>query len=377
MAYIVCRISVSMNKVKDYLKNNIWQILVFLFCAGISLSLAFNKSIGIDERFSLEWSVWPIPGFWDRIQLDVCPSYMLFLRPVLLLTDGSLLAGKLFSWVAFVICLLVGYFFVRKTCGDYCYLLYSMFFIGSPLILEKSVEVRMYAMAYACIIIVGILWYRIICSEDRASHWFMFVTVSLVAAYTHYYTLLSLVLIYASMVFWFIISKDLRKLKYILLCSFVMCLGYGPWLTVIMRQTNSETTSWIPMTESRLGPIRDIFDTHGIQLKMYMMYVVLVITAYALWQFIKRRDAESFWSIACISISWIIMIFGEIFQIYVRPILVDRYMTIPFCLFIIGSVVTMRKANRYVIIGLSAVFLLCCLVDYPGLHEELYIINVG
>lgn len=365
------------EKVKEYLKQNIVAILILVICAGISLSLAFNQSIGIDEKFSLEWSVWPMPGFWKRIQLDVCPTYMLLLRYVLLPTGSSLLAGKLFSWFTFVVCLVTGYTFVRKEFGNISFYVFAAFLTGSPLILEKSVEVRMYSISYALLILSGVFAYKIINEGTKKWQWITFVIISVLTAYTHYFSLLSLVLLYCAVLLWFLIKKDFVKFGKMMLCSLAMCVIYGPWLVVIMRQTSSETTSWIPETTSKFGPIRDIFDTHGIQLKMYMMYLVLAITVYAIYKLIRERSEQSYWAAACIGISWILLVFGLVFQIISRPILVDRYMTIPFCLFILGTAYLAKTVKPVVAIIFCIVCALCCIIDYPGLREELYVINAA
>lgn len=365
-----------MRNLREWLKENYIEIIIFVFCAAISLSLAFNKSIGIDEQFSIDWSAWDISGFWNRIQLDVCPVYLILLRPVMLMTEKSLLAGKLFSWCSFFICLLVGCRFIREECGKVSCVAYCLMLVGTPLILEKSVEVRMYAIAYAFIIASAVLSYRVICDDTKMRHWIGFVIFGLMAAYTHYFTLLSLVLIYVELIIWFIINKNIKKIVYIFACSAMMVLGYGPWLAVIFRQTNSETTSWIPAVDSRLAPIRDLFDTHGVQIKFYMMYLVIALTAIAIAIFVAKKDEKAFWAIGCILIPWIIMVFGEVFQIYARPILVDRYMSIPFCLFILGIAYLTKYMKKYFAIILCVVFLGSCIVAYPGLHEELYITNV-
>lgn len=361
------------KKIIQYIKLNSWQLVVLIVCACISLSLAFNTSIGIDERFSMDWSVWPMPDFWNRIKLDVCPTYLIMLRPVLKATNNSLLAGKLFSWVMFVICLLIGYIFVRKEFGEKSFYVYSTFITGTPLIMEKSVEVRMYAISYALILLSAVLAYRIICKETKKWHWWAFVIIGLLTAYTHYFSLLSLVLLYAMLFMWLIIERDWQKFRNMIFCSLAMCLGYGPWLKVIFAQTNSETTSWIPPTTSRLGPIRDVFVSYGIDIKMFMMGVVILLTVYAIYKLARVRDAGIFWASGCMAIPWILMIFGEVLEMFFRPILVDRYMTIPFCLFILGVAYLAKDLKKYVAVVLCVIFMASCLITYPGLHENLYV----
>ena len=80
--------------------RKIFTIVFVSVLTLIPVTLCFNRSVWLDEAFSLRFSMWPFPDFFQRIKLDVCPLYLITLRMVLTLTSNSLLAAKLFSVAA-------------------------------------------------------------------------------------------------------------------------------------------------------------------------------------------------------------------------------------------------------------------------------------
>lgn len=352
--------------------RNIFTIVWICILTAIPVSLCFNRSVWLDEAFSLRWSMWPFPDFLQRIQLDVCPLYLITLRIVLTLTNNSLLAAKLFSVLAVFLLFLVGAFFVEKNFGCKAMIFYDLFLLFAPMMLKKSVEVRTYTWAYFWVTASCVEMYFLLKGSTEVKRWVLFTLFSLAAAYSHYFAVLTLVIVYAGMLLFFLATRNVRQIKAWLLCSLATILGYLPWLPVIFRQTNSETTSWIPESTSRLGILRDMFTTdrsYGANIYIILMIAFLV---FGFVLFCKYRTAEFYWSCLCMSLMWGVLFMGLVFEKLSRPILVDRYLMIPFCASVLGISYLCRYLPKYLLMLPCAFFLFVGAGGYQKVYQEEY-----
>ena len=352
--------------------RKIFTIVFVSVLTLIPVTLCFNRSVWLDEAFSLRWSMWPFPDFFQRIKLDVCPLYLITLRMVLTLTSNSLLAAKLFSVAAVFLLFFVGAFFVRRNFGYRAMIFYNLFLLFTPMMLKKSVEVRTYTWSYLLVSLSCVQMYYLLKKNTGKKNWILFTICSLAAAYTHYFAVLTLVVVYAGLLLFFAVNRNFKQVKAWLLCSLATILGYLPWVPVVLRQTKSETTSWIPASTSRLGILRDMFATdipHGE--KIFILLVIFFLV-FGFVLFCKHRTAELYWSCVCMSLVWAILIFGIVFEKIARPVLVDRYLMIPFCASVLGMSYLCKYIPRYVIALFCAFFIFVGVGTYQNVYKEEY-----
>lgn len=347
--------------------------IVFVFILTIiPLSLCFSKSVWVDEAFSLRWSTLPFPKFLSRMTLEVCPLYLFALRFILMLTNNSLLAAKLFSVLAVFLMLMTGVLFVRKEFGYKAMLFFCMFILFTPMMLTKSVEVRTYTWTFFLLSCSCVQMYYLLGQSAARKNWVLFTLSSLAAAYTHYFAVLTLVIIYGGLLIFYLFMRNLKQLKAWLICAICTILVYSPWVPIILRQTKSETTSWIPASTSRLGIMRSMFqiDIPKFENVYILLLIIFLIAGFVLW--CKLRTAELYWALVCMSTVWIILIFGLIFEKLMRPILVGRYLMIPLCVSILGMSCVCKYIPKYLMCIPLLIFAVTGFRVYPKVYAEEY-----
>lgn len=361
-----------MQVLKSEKGRRIFTVIFVVVLTIIPLSLCFNQNVWLDEAFSLRWSMWPFPDFFRRITLDVCPLYLILLRIVLTVTNNSLLAAKLFSVLGVFLLFLIGVYFVRKEFGYKAMVFYCLFILFTPMTLKKAVEVRMYTLAFLGVTCSSVQMYHLLKKSANRKNWILFTVSSLAAAYTHYFSVLSLIVLYAGLLIFYLFTRNWKQVIAWLICSACTAIGYLPWVPVVIRQSNSETTSWITMSTSRLGVMRDVFQTHIPKLEnvYILMLIVLLIVGFIL--FCKLKTVELYWSLVCMSTVWVVLIFGLIWQSLMRPILVDRYLMIPLCISIMGMSYIWKYISKYALLLPCILFLITGMGTYPKVFEEEY-----
>lgn len=352
--------------------KKIFTIFFILILTILPLSLCFSKSIWGDEGFSLRWSTLPFPQFIERMKLDVCPLYLSVLRLILMLTNKSLLAAKLFSVLPVFLLFMIGVHFVKKEFGYKAMVFYCLFILFTPMMLEKSVEVRTYTWSFFLVSCSSVQMYYLLKPSASRKNWILFTLSSLAAAYTHYFAVLTLVVVYVGMLFFYLFTHNWKQLKSWLICAVCTVIGYLPWVPIILRQTKSETTSWIPASVSRLGIMREMFQFNTIKAaNIYIpLLVIFAIAGFVLW--CRLRTTELYWSLVCMSAVWIILIFGLLFERVMRPILVGKYLMIPLYVSILGTALVCKYIPKYLLCIPLLLFCLTGLRVYPEVYAQEY-----
>ena len=352
--------------------RNIYTILFVLLLTATTVSLAFNRSIWLDESFSLRWSVLPFSSFIKRIQLDVCPLYLFLMRIVLTLTGESLLAAKLFSAVALFLIFMLAATFVRKNFGLKSMTFMGLFLISMPMLMSRAVEVRMYTWAFLWVILSCAQMYYLVTDKNTKKHWILFTIFSLAGCYTHYFAVLSLVVLYVGLFVFYVFTKNWKEFKSWLICSVVTVLVYLPWVPNILSQTNSETTSWIPGQSSFFDVLRLMFYTNIPRTDMFFLVLIAGFCVIGFVLFCKYKTPELYWSLVCMSTYWLVWIFGIVFEVISRPILTRKYLMIPLCATILGLSYVCKYINKYIVAAICAVLLLVSIDVYQTVYKQEY-----
>lgn len=347
--------------------GELWNIIqskcVYIVLGIISfmiLSLCFQNTINYDEFFSLNWCRLDWKPLMEQLMVDVHPPlYYMVLKMVLDLTNDSIFFARLLSAAFCIAFLWVGSLFAQKNFGTMSALFFACFTYLNPFMIQKSTEVRMYMMGSAFAIFSGIMAYRIMKRAERKD-WILFTLSSLTVAYIQYYGLLTMCFLYAGILIYFIAVRDKKNLLAWVKCSLATIVGYLPWLPTALRQVTSVNGEyWIEMSDSRLAPIRDLFYSDVPYTEHIFLLIMIAFVLTALFVLIKEKSVEAYWMLVCNSGVWGILVFSILYAMYVRPILVSRYLLIPICLAFLGMAGIVRYMNKYIII---VICLLCTLV---------------
>jgi len=111
---------------------------------------------------------------------------------------------------------ILGQFPIKRLFGKRCSIIFSILAIFMPIMLNSGLEIRMYSWATVFVTASAIYAYSIIVN-CKLSYWIKFTVFSIAGAYTHYYALLSIAIIYFLLFVWLIFMnrKQLRNLFYL------------------------------------------------------------------------------------------------------------------------------------------------------------------
>jgi hypothetical protein len=234
-------------------KISIKHIHIALIVLGAIFAIlpCFHTNIWFDESYSLSISKHSFGEIWSIGAYDVHPVlYYWMLKIVRLLTNDSIMAIKIFSWVPLVIMGILGYTHIRKDFGEKTGLFFSFFAMLLPTCLIYSCEARMYSWAMLFVTIMFIYCYRIL-KSDKASNknWIIFSIFSLASAYIHYYGLISAFVINLGMFIYFAVKSKKNKgtdnrlywQNFIrnIISAIVQVALYMPWLGVFLSQAKT------------------------------------------------------------------------------------------------------------------------------------------
>lgn len=324
------------------------------------LSLCIQDTINYDEYFSMQWCRLGWREVMRTLIADVHPPlYYILLKVVTDLTGGSLFFARLFSAAAGIALLWVGSLFLERNFGAKTAFFYSFFLYLNTFGIQKTTEVRMYMLASVFTVLSGIMSYYILKEEENKGRWVCFTLFSLLAAYTHYYALLTMVFLYGGLIVYFLFTRNRRNMIRWLLCCGVTIVGYLPWLPVAWKQITSVNGNyWITAPSSRLAPIRELFSGEVPYTEHIFPAIILLLMAFAAFRFLKSRSVDSYWTLMCGSALWGILVFSIWYASRFRPILVSRYLIMPMCLAVLGISGMVKFQNKYAV---TLVCLLCVL----------------
>ncbi len=334
--------------------------LTLTIFSAMIFSLCFQDTINYDEFFSMQWSRLGWKEMMETLIADVHPPlYYILLKGVLDLTGQSLFFARLFSAVFGIALLWIGSLFLERNFGAKTAFFYSFFLYLNTFGIQKTTEVRMYMLASTFTVFSGIMSYYILKEEENKRRWIGFTLSSLLAAYTHYYALLTMVFLYAGLILYFLFTKNKKNMLRWLVCCAATVLGYLPWLPVAWRQIVTVNGNyWITMPSSRLAPIRELFSGEIPYTEHIFPAIILLLMAFAFFQFLKTRSKDSYWALMCGSALWGILVFSIWYASKFRPVLVSRYLIMSMCLAILGISGMVHFQSKYLV---TLVCLLCVL----------------
>lgn len=351
-------------------------------------SLCFQDTINYDEYFSMQWCRLSWPQLMQTLISDVHPPlYYFLLKPLVDLTNESMICARILSAVCGITLLWTGALFLSRHFGTKSAFFYACFLYLNPFMIQKATEIRMYMPASLFTVISGIFSYYLLKDADSfksdpaslqdvqihktsRKHWICFTLFSLLAAYTHYYALLVMCFLYAGLAIYFICTRNKKAIRSWLLCAACTIIAYLPWLPTALKQVTAVNQAyWISMPTSRLAPLRELFYNAIPYSEHIYLFLICLLIAYAFIRLVKQKSVDSYWTLMCSSALCGIMLFAIWYASHVRPILVSRYLIMAICLCILGISNMTRFLNRYIVLLLC---LFCFLVGGVRYQSALF-----
>lgn len=307
----------------------------------------FDNNFWGDEAFTIMLSKMSIPEMLQITASDVHPPlYYLQLIAMYRLFGAHGWVFHLGSILPYLVLVLLGLTLLKKNFGAAASALFLTFISLSYTSVTVNVEARMYALASMFVFIAFWGCYQIIKKERFAA--LTFVLASLGAAYTHYYALISVAILYAALIL-FLIAKRITAKSFLFIYGTTI-IGYLPWLFQMLK--TFERTSkdfWITDYPSFKEGLAYFFRssmslyTYGMLLLTIALVAAAVIKDFHVIRLSRSADKkirvalsapekayaisdDSIWMSLGILMSLGTLAAGELICMLIRPAFLPRYL---------------------------------------------------
>lgn len=198
-----------------------------------------NFGLNCDEIFSLRM----VQFSWDEMFAlgisDVHPLLYYFIYKVIFSVasffnfSNVIVVGKFVSLLPFYLLCIFNFTQIRKLFGWKTAGLFNLLIFSMPLLMEFSVEIRMYSWALLFMTIAFISVYKII--KGSNIDWIILTIMVVFASYTHYFAAIGSIGLYV-VLFCYIIFRNRQLLKKYLISACCAILCYLPWVPFLLGQ---------------------------------------------------------------------------------------------------------------------------------------------
>ena len=269
------------------------------------------------------------------------PLYNIMSRLFTYIFGLSTLSLRTFSFLAYAGLVLLSLFRIREILGDKTAMAFLFLVTFTPVMYTYVLEIRMYAWANLFITICTVYAYLFI-KEKRLSCLIIMCVSGIAAAYTHYYALVTVAIIYAVLLAHLIYKKYYAEIKKLAICIIASIAVYIPWVIIFLRQFDAFSSrvyippvKWyeflmLPASYYIIGNFRsDTFDITYFWFSLPIVFCAAILVVGLFYRLLKDKFEFSlpFLSLAIFVLT---ALFFISFSIAVKPLFKYRYFM---CLF--------------------------------------------
>lgn len=213
-----------------------WRCAGWLYAAvlfGMNFIRIFDNNYWGDEAYTVNLLRQNVVGIIQATAADVHPPlYYLIAKFFITVLGNAGWALHLASLAATALLVVFAMTVIWDTFGREAALIMVTMALTSPNAVTYNVEIRMYSWGALFVLLSYYCLYRILNKGGRQDY-ILFVLSSLAAAYTHYYCVISVALLYIVMILYVLLCRkqDLRKM---LVTCIVTVAAYLPWLIILL-----------------------------------------------------------------------------------------------------------------------------------------------
>lgn len=349
---------------QQFLKKHLYSLIIICLFMLMALTLCPFYSINFDEFYTMSWGRLSWHDYVHELIHDTSPFlYYLMIWPILKLSGGSILCARIFSLLSLLLILLIGSTFIREKFGTKAMLFYYFIIYLSPFMLQKSTEIRMYGWATTFTLFSGVLCYYLLI-EPCKKNWILFTVTSLLGAYTQYYVVLTMIFLYVGILLFYLVKRNKKQIINCIICYGITIFIYLPWLLIAILQISESNGNWISAPTSKLGTLKELFYSSVPKSELFYLFLIVFFTLYAFIQFLKTKEVHFYWVCICCSAIWGIYILCTLFGIFVKPIMLSRYLIMPVCLLFLAISTCVKDFNKIIIIILCSIIAIIGGVHY-------------
>lgn len=300
--------------------------LLTVLCTVLCVVLCQGELVWADEAYSLGMIRNSYADMCKTTALDVHPPlYYILLKAFATPFSNKILAGKIFSLIPFVITCAFGGVQIKKLFNAKAGLIFSFLFISSPFLQQYTVEIRMYSLSALFVFCNAVFAYKAYVFNGKKD-WVLYTFFGLASAYTHYFALVSVGIIYG-MLFFAILIKKRELIKPWVITAIMTVILYIPWLRlfIIQLKYKMDNEYWIePIT---LKTIKSYFiEMFGVRKNLWTAVTALICYVMMLAGLYKKEKNQYIPAMLSASVPALTLATGLLASFAVRPVFVVRYL---------------------------------------------------
>ena len=311
-----------MSRIRKAIESRPILIIYSLILFSLCLFLVNDNSFWGDECYTIRLSQMSIRDMISATSVDAHPPLYYIFTII-----GQRLCGTVgwmyhvVSVVPYGIVLILANTILWKRFGAGATYLFVTLCSVLPNALEYNVEARMYSWA-SLFVLCSFYFVLIILEEDSLKNYLIFALFSLLAAYTHYYALLSVAFFYVALLIVAIWKK--KSIKNVLITYAVTVVAYLPWVSVMFSTLiRTKDGWWLNEIEKISDCLAFIFDVRIVPVSIA---ILLLAVALVVVRAIKKKDEISTWSVIGLSSAFLTLAVGQGSSYLVRPFFLVRYL---------------------------------------------------
>ena len=308
----------------------------------------------INEFFTLTLINFPISDILHILGGETNPPlYFLLVKGLSKLANDFAIL-KVFSIIPYAIVLILSTFKLRK---DYGWLTAGLFTLAIAAMSEFFITysiLRPYSWAMLFTLLSFIFFMDIITTANKTS-FILFTLFSVLASYTHYYGLITAVVLYIILLI-HMLTHNKDKIKYLAISMIAGIVLYAPWIPTLLKLLQS------------MNPLGDLTTDSIIQSFAHFAYsgdtlfsmITLIILAIVLLIYLKEKDEERTLVLYGIAAYFATVLVIILISIIIKPIMVTKGLVVASAILWLAISIMIGKMQnkRMLLISLSFIVLL-------------------
>jgi uncharacterized membrane protein len=348
-------------------KRRLWQRLYpfeILFIAVAVGLMGFGRTLWYDEAFSVVLVKQTYSDIISYTAGDVHPPlYYLILKIFTSILGQHWFVYHLVSLLPFLAMLLLIGSFCRKQFGEEAGMLSVLVVAGAPQILTYAMEIRMYSWCMFFVVLSAILAFEIYQEESRGK-WLGLILVNTLAAYTHYFAGVAVILAALCLLFFLVKEGQPGRSRKVLHWGIAMgatALLYLPWLFVFYRQLKAvQQGYWIDeITVGTLQLYIEFIFGHDQAVLRYLLEILFILAVCGfLYVRSGRKEDQLIGMWAACFFGFIAV--GILLSCCITPVFNKRYIIIVLPLLwmcLVCAFSRLKQKKIYVMLGLVGLLL--------------------
>ncbi len=378
------------SKEKEAIYTKYAHRIVLVIGALFLLSGAFQENIWFDEAYTAGLLSHPLGDMIHIASDDVHPIGYYIIGWLVYYPTKSIVLLRMLSVVFAWLLALLGYTHLRRDFGDREGFWFTLITFLLPSTFKYAGQMRMYTPAAFLVMLAAIYAYRygrsLISEEDGGdANLTFFVLLSVVAAYTHHFALVTVCMINLFLLV-FLLMKSRRTIKLYVGAAAAQLALYVPGFLMLVHQIQMKGAAGIEMEWSQVLLDTLAFHFLGDQKEnafefssgqyVWVWLVALLVTATMVavfvWAFVRKKPHRHA-ALLAVGVYGGVLVVAWFVSLVFRPIFLERYTMVMYGLWIFAMAYTLAHIPFASIkAGLTAAMLCILILRVIPLYHAAY-----